>query len=129
MNLTRNEREELNALSKEVFGATSRWQKLSNKGYSELLSEEVTELVPGEKEEDEGTTKQTRVPIKRADGGFQSVTKHHTVESVKEYMLQRKEQLNLIRAELKRQQDEAKAKKEKQELMKKVGEELAGSAL
>lgn len=127
--LTKEEKGELSVLSKEVFGTRSRWQKLVNQGYPRLLTEEVTEFVPGEKEEDEGTTRKVQVPAKRHDGAMQSTTVRHTVESVKEYMLQRKEMLDKIRAEIKRQQEEAKAKKELEEQALKVHEELHGSAL
>lgn len=128
MNITRQEREELNALSKEVFGVSSKWQKLVNKGYSKLITEETTEYVPGATDNDEGTTRKVQVPVKRKDGAHQSTTQHHTLASVRQYMLERKEMLEKIRAEMKRQQDEKKAKEEQERLAKKVHEELQGSA-
>jgi len=127
--LTATERSELNALSKEVFGATSRWQKLINGGYSKLLTEKVREIVPAAKAGDRPTEREIEVPLKRHDGATQSTMLHHTVESVRTYMLQRKEQLDAIRAQIKKQQDEARAKKEQEKLALKVHEELQGSAL
>jgi hypothetical protein len=127
--LTREERDELNALSKEVFGSKSKWQKLINQGYAKLLTEEVTEFVPGEKEEDEGTTRKVQVPTRRQDGARQSTTVRYTVESIKEYMLQRKEMIDNFKAQIKKQQEDAKAKKELEEQALKVHEELHGSAL
>lgn len=122
-------REELNALSKELFGTSSKWQKLLNSGYSEVVTEEVTEYVPGEKDGDEGITRTVRVPVKRADGAPQSVVKRHTVESVKAYMLDRKEAMEKFKAMLQKQQDEQKAKKEQEDANRKAHEELSGSAL
>ncbi|CAM6004863.1 unnamed protein product [Sphagnum balticum] len=127
--LTGEERSELNALSKEVFGASSRWQKLVNNGYPKMYTEKVTEYVPGEKEGDEGKTQEKEVPLKNPNGTYMFYVTRHTVETVKEYMLQRKEQLDMIKAAIKKQQDEAKAKKEQEQLALKVNEELQGSAL
>ena len=124
--LTRNEKEELNALSKDVFGSSSRWQKLVDRGSMELVTEKVTEFVPAEISENEGTTREVQVPLKRKDGANQYAVKRHTVESIREYMVQRKTMLDQVRAEVKRLQDEAKAK---EELIKKVGDELQGSAI
>jgi hypothetical protein len=129
MNVTRQVKEELDTLSKDVFGTSSRWQKLIGKGYSELVTEEVEEKVPAEKEGDEPTTRKVRVPVKNKHGMHQSAVVRHTVESVREFMLQRKEQLDRIRAAIKAQQEEAQAKKEQEQLAAKVHEELQGSAL
>lgn len=127
--LTRTERDELNALSKEVFGSTSRWQKLINSGYPKLLTEKVTELVPATEEGKEDTTREVDVPVKRANGTYQSVLTRYTVDGIREYMLERKKQLDLIRAEIKKRQEEAKVKQEQEKLALKVHEELQGSAL
>lgn len=125
----RAEREELNALSKEVFGASSRWQKLVNNGYGKLLTEEVTELVPGKTDEEESTERKTQVPLRRADGAMQSVQEYHTVESVKAFMLERKAQIDAFRAQLKKMQEEQQAKKDKEALLQKVHDELHGSSI
>lgn len=126
--LTRTEREELNSLSKEVFGASSRWQKLVNKGYSKMVMEKVTELVPGEKEEDEPTTREVDVPVKTSFGALQSTQERHTVDSVRELMLRLKKQLDEYRARMEQLQAEAKAKKEAEDLAAKLQEEVGGSA-
>lgn len=127
------EREQLDALSKEVFGATSRWQSLVRKGFSELITEEVQEYVPGETAADgtvgEGFTRMVQVPVKRKDGAHQSVHKRHDIRSVTIYMLERKAQLDKIKAEIKRIQDEEKAKKDAAALAKKVNAEASGSAV
>lgn len=127
--LSSTEKAELNALSKEVFGATSRWQKLVNDGYSRLLTEKVQELVPSEKEGQEGRTVESDAPVKRADGAYQSVLTRHTVESIRTYMAERKAQLDSIRAAMKKNYDDAQAQKAKEALAMKIHEELQGSAL
>ena len=126
--VNRELKQELNELSKEVFGSSSRWHKLVTQGYAELLTEEVTEFVPGEKEGDEGTTRKVSVP-KLHKGIKQSVTRFHTVESVHELMKARKAMLDQIRAEMKKAQEEKEAKAKQAELTKNVHEELSGSAV
>jgi hypothetical protein len=132
--LTKKERNELDALSKEVFGATSRWQKLIEKGNQELVTEEVTEIVPAEKEEEEPTKRKVQAPVLK-NGSKQYVTKHYTVESVREYMLQAKIQLHAIREMIQKQQheqkakqDEIKAKEEATNRTKQIHQALSGSA-
>lgn len=128
--LTRAEKEELKALSKEVFGASSRWVKMIEKGEAELITEETTEYVPNpEDESKEGTTRKVNVPVKRDDGAFQFTTKRHTVDSVKQYMLDRKKKIEEIRAEIKKQQDEARAKREKENQARLIQQESGGSAV
>lgn len=126
--LSHAEREELKALSKEVYGASSRAKKLVDQGYLELLTEETTEYVPGKTEEEEGTTRTVKIPLKRKDGAKQSVLKRHTVDSIKAEMVDRKAKLDQIRAIIKKNQEEAQAKKKQEELTKHVHERLAGSA-
>jgi hypothetical protein len=125
----RKTREELSALSKEVFGASSRWQKLINNGTPELVTEEVTELVPGEKEEDEPTERKVNVPVKRKDGAHQYQLKRHTVDSVREYMLVLKKKQEEFRAMIEKYQEEARKKQEQEKLEKSLQEEAGGSAL
>lgn len=127
--LSRVKREELNALSKEVFGASSRWQKLIEKGIAEVVTEKVTEYVPSEDGEGEGTTKQVDVPVRRKDGAIMSTTKHFDENTVKEYMLERKAKLMEFQAMLDKLKADEAAKKEQAELEKHVQTELAGSAI
>lgn len=124
----RKTRLELNALSKDVFGVSSKWQKLVEKGYAELITEEVTETVPPEKEGDQPTTKTTNVPVLTESGGQQSILKRHTVESVREFMLERKKSLDILRALLKKQHEDRLAKAKEEEQAKKLNEENAGNA-
>jgi hypothetical protein len=109
MEISKKERLELNALSKEVFGVSTRWSKLVNKGYSELVTEEKEETIPPAKEGDEPTKKTVRVPILTKFGAKQSVTKYHTVESIRETMTGLKKQMAELRAMISQHQTEIKA--------------------
>lgn len=124
----RKTRLELNALSKDVFGVSSKWQKLVEKGYLEEVTEEVTETVPAEKEGDAPTTKTVRVPVLTASGGKQSVLKRYTVDSVREFLLERQKSLNILRALLKKQHEEKLAKAKEEAEAKKLNAEHGGSA-
>lgn len=126
--MDRQTREEMNALSKEVFGASSRWQKLLTKGYPKLLTEEVEETVPAEKEGEEPKVIKVQKPVLRADGAKQSVQAYHTVESVKEMMLALKVKRDEFLAMIAQQQKEQEEAKKKAELQEKVQSELAGAA-
>ncbi len=127
--LTRDERQALNDLSKEVYGASSRWQKLVNDGFTQLVTEEVTEYVPNaEDESKEGTTSKANVPV-LYKGLKHSVQTRYTVDEVRAIMLDRKTKLNEIKAMFKKQQDDAREKKEQEHLASQVQAELGGSAL
>lgn len=128
MNLTRNERKELDALSKEVFGSSSRWQKLCTHGYDEIVTEKVTETVPATEEGKEPTTNTVDKPVQVGNNAYKAVTKFHTVESVKEYMLEQKKRLDSIREMIKKQQEEEKARKEAEHRAQLVHEATSGSA-
>src|SRR5581483_7928079 len=128
MQVAREVKEELNALSKEVFGSTSCWQKLISNGHSELITEEVTEFVPGPTDDDPGSERKVNVPVKTPRGTYRSTIKRYTVESVCEYMLERKKQLDEIKARIKQHQEEQRAKQEHEKQKQLLHEELAGSA-
>jgi hypothetical protein len=128
MEIARSIRQELNALSKDVLGTSSRWQKLVNKGYTELVTEEVEETVPAEKEGEQPTTKRVQAPVLSPTGARQYVVKYHTVESVQQLLLEQKAQLDNIRAMIKKQNEEVKAKQEAEATAKQLHQELSGSA-
>jgi hypothetical protein len=127
MEINRLTRVALNHLSKEVFGTESRWQKLVDKGYSELITEEVNETVPAEKEGDESTTRKIRVPVLNKFGAKQFVKKYHTVESVMEFMQAQQKQLAELKAKFLAMQEEQKKKKEEAELVNQIHNAGAGS--
>jgi hypothetical protein len=123
--ISKKERLELNALSKEVFGSSSRWQKLIDKGYSDVVTEEKTETVPPEKEGDEPTTKTVEVPVTIGKNAYRLNKKYYTVESVKQFMLENKANLDKIKEEIKKQQD---VQRESELRTKQLHEEISGSA-
>lgn len=69
--MTRQQREELNRLSKEVFGTSSKWQKLVNDGFAEPFERNREVLIPTKK----GIEKKVFTDKK-------SVIRHYTVEEV-----------------------------------------------
>lgn len=127
MNISKTLRNELDALSKELFGTSSRWQKLVDKGYDEVVTEEVEETVPAEKEGDEPTKRKVQMPV-LVGGSRQFVRKHHTVESVREFMEVQKIQLDLLKAQIKQAQEDAKKKQDEEKAAKGLHQELSGSA-
>jgi predicted PolB exonuclease-like 3'-5' exonuclease len=127
--LTKAQREELKALSKEVFGSSSRYQKLMGKGYMEMLTEELSEIVPGEKEGDPDVEKMVKIPVKTADGALQYVQKYHTAESVKAYMEQCRVTIEKFKADMAKKEVEEKAKKEQVQANMEAHQKLGGSAL
>lgn len=121
-------RQKLNALSKEVFGSSSRWQKLVNTGHLELLTQEVNETVPSDVEGGEPTVQKVNKPILTKTGAQQKVNKRYTVESVVELMLDIKKKREEYLEKMKSLQAEAKAAQAKAELIKQIHADAAGSA-
>lgn len=75
--MNRKTREEMNELSKKVFGTSSRWQKIVNNGVVDSYQEQSTKIVPNR------TTGQLEAK------NFQvtkPVFRRYTVEQVKELM-------------------------------------------
>lgn len=119
MNITRAEREELNALSKEVFNVSSKWQKFF-KGVPELVTKTITETVPGDNGAPD-TTREVVVPV-LLDGAKQYRVKAYSAEECKKLLLDAKRQRDEYLAKLKEQQQLA-------EIAKKVQEQAAGKTL
>lgn len=116
--ITRKEREELNVLSKEVFGVSSRWQKFF-KGVPELVTKTVTETVPGDKGAPD-TTREVVVPV-LLNGAKQYRVRAYSAEECKKLLLDAKRQRDEYIAKL-------KAQKEQQELEKKIHEQATGKS-
>lgn len=127
MEISKNIRKELNSLSKEIFGTSSRWQKLVDKGYEELLTEDHEEVVPPAKEGDAPTTNLIKKPVLNSFGAKRIVRKYHTVDSVKEYMLEQKKRIDEVKAKIAKAREEMRTKLEAEKQAKKVNEEFAGS--
>lgn len=126
MNITRVERLEMNELSKEVFGVSSRWQKFLN-GVLEPVTRTVNETVPGV-DGAEPTTKEAQVPVLVGKTKV-SKMRYYSVEEIKTKMLEFKAKKAEIDAIVKQQQAEQKAKQEQEDLQKKIQEDLSGSAV
>ena len=154
MQIDRKTKEELNALSKEIFGSASRWKKFVD-GIAQTVTREVEETVPAEFEtrtDENGVetqvevkaaeTRKVKVPVlinpnpldaKNPNGHPYKTIKRHTVEETLTILLDMKAQLDEFRAKLKAQQDEANAKqaalKAQQEAEAAVRDAAHGSAL
>lgn len=121
----RETRELLKALSKEIFSVASKYQKLY--ASQELITRQTTETMPGENGAPD-TTKEVEVPV-LVNGVKQFRTKYRSTEQVLEVLLGIKVKRDEYMAQMKKQEEEDKAKKAAEELTKKVQEDLSGSAI
>ena len=129
MQLDSQTREELEALSKEVFGTTSRYQTLMTKGESLPVTFTVTELVPGV-DGAEDTTREVEVN-ETVPGSKVLRLKHvyHTVESVRKRMLDIKSKQDQYRALVAQMEANKKAEQDKAKRLQDVQGQLGGSAI
>lgn len=127
MYLTKEEREELSTLSKEVFGTRSQWHKMITKGMPELITKKVVKDVANEA--GEIVQEESTEAILTTSGRQQFSTKYYTVESVMEYMLALKAQRDEIIAMINKQNEERKAKAEQEKALMEVNNQGGGSAL
>jgi len=74
--MTYQERKELDQLSKECFGASSRWQKIVNNGVAETYERDREVLVPRANGE----------IVKKVFTDQKAVIKHYSVEEVRKLM-------------------------------------------
>jgi hypothetical protein len=128
MDIARELRMELNQLSKEVFGVSSKWQKILRDGTTQVLTRTVKETVPG-KEGEEPTVKEVQVPILTEYGAKQLVTTRYTLEEVHQMLLGYKVQLENFRTIAKQQQEEKAAKEAEHKALKDVHDTAYGSAV
>lgn len=124
---TREQREQMKALSQEIFGASSKWQKLYK--YDEVLTQTVTETVPGVDGAPD-TTKEVKLPVFVEGTKVKQISrKYRTTQEVLELLLSFKEKRDAYIANMKKLQAEALAKRQADEAAKKLQADLAGSAL
>lgn len=76
---------ELNALSKQVFGSTSKWKKMIEMGVTEPLLEDTKHLTIDKDGKEQ--TQMIKTNVLHKDHIPLSRLKHYTVESVREFML------------------------------------------
>lgn len=86
--MNRNDRETLNKLSKEVFGSSSKWQKLVNDGFTDTMTRDREAMIPSKN----GPQMKTFVDKKL-------VNRRYTVEEVTQLMLDVLKKRNEDRAE------------------------------
>jgi hypothetical protein len=138
--LSAETRNELESLSKFVFGSISHYATLLRKGVRQAVAEEVTEYVPAEldvdgKEVKAEETRQVQVPVKYVSPKRGQTTLpllklvRHTPETIKEYMLVLKKQKEEFIAMVEKLQADQKAVQAQIELAKQVQDSLAGSAI
>lgn len=121
-------RKELSALSKEVFGSSSRYVKMME-GMPELVQEEVTEYVPGKTDEDDGTTRKVNVPVTYKGTSTKTYAiKRYTAEEIHVHMLSLKAKRDAMIEEWRKMQAAEAAKKALEEQVRKVQETIGGSA-
>lgn len=124
---TREQRDQMKALSQEIFGASSKWQKLYK--YDAALTLTKTETVPGVDGAPD-TTKEVEVPL-YVEGTKvkQFERKYRTTQEVLDLLLSFKAKRDEYLANMKKLQAEALAKRKADEERKKLEQELSGSAL
>jgi hypothetical protein len=114
MFIEREVREELNELSKFVYGVSSKWQSILDHGFKELVTETKTETVPGENGEPD-TTKEIKVAVLK-NGVNQYRIKRYSLEEVKVLLLVGKAQREAMIARYQEMQRQKQAEAKVQEL-------------
>jgi hypothetical protein len=114
MFIEKETREELNKLSKEVFGVSSKWQGLLEHGVKELVTETKTETIPGENGKPD-ETREIRVPIKK-NGVPQYAIKRYNLDEVRELMLNAKKSRDEYIERMKKAQELAQIEKKVNEV-------------
>ena len=125
--MDRKTREELNQLSKEVFGSSSKWRKFVDSG--ELLP--VMETVKVLDAQTEEVKEEQRQLIHHGPNGGEQAKfeiKRHTPESIKERMILMLAQREQVRQMIEKLQKEEAEKKAKEEANKTVAS-VSGSAV
>lgn len=123
---SREQREQMKALSMEIFGKSSRYQKFYEQ--EELVTRTAVETVPGENGAAD-TNKEVNIPVLSANGTKQYRIKYRTADEVLQLLQEFKAKRDAFIEQMKAQQEAEKVKKEAEELAKKVQEDLSGSAL
>lgn len=126
--MTRAEREELKALSLELFGVSSKWKSFLELGTRKVLSRTVTETVPGENGEPD-TTRDVKMPILSASGAKQYVIVLPTVTELRSLLSDLKRQNDELKAKLSKLELNLKTQKEQEALVSQVQKAGGGSAL
>lgn len=124
--VSREVREQMKLLSSEIFGASSKWQRLYK--YDETVTTMVTETVPGENGAPD-TTREVKVPVYVGEKVKQFKRQYRTTEEVLALLLDFKTKRDEYLANMKKMQEEALERRLAAEAAKKIQESLGGSAL
>lgn len=122
MNIDRKTKEELNQLSKEVFGSSSKWRKMMDLGVPEVVEENTKKLVMKDGKEEYETVKtavlyKEQMPL--------NTLRRYTVSEVRDFMLTVKDRQDQVRAAIKRIEEQQKA----QAAAKATAEKASGTAV
>lgn len=123
MHIDRQAREQLKALSKEIFGSSSKWQTILSKGTTELLTKTETQV------DGTGQSFETVVPVLNANGTKNFYQKYYTLETLTEYLLSLKIKRDEFLAKMAKQKEDDRLKAETAKLLEQTKQELTGSAL
>lgn len=117
-------RQELNKLSKEIFGSSSKWQKFVNNGEAVPVMETV-KVLDGKTEE--VREEQRQLVYHGPNGGelAKFEIKRYTAETIVERMLLMRSQREQVRAMIKKLQEEEAAKKAQEAAQKEATDAVA----
>jgi hypothetical protein len=126
-------KEELDKLSKEVFGSSSKWKKMVEDGVIEPVLEDTKRLIPDPETDGDYKTETIKTQVSHfgANGGELSKfeVKRYTVDSIKAHMLDIKARFEAFRENVKKLQEEQKAKEEADKAAKEQLGANSGSAV
>lgn len=134
MYVERELRNELNALSKELFGVQSRWQKMLEQ--SQVVTFDVTKMVT--KEDGTEVEEKSQAPVlinpnslntKHPDGHAYRKVVRRTPEEVLGLLQNMKKQFDEFKAKMKADQEAKEAAEAKKRAEKAVHEAASGSAI
>jgi hypothetical protein len=128
MDISYQERKQLDALSKEIFGVPSKWKKFLDKPQMGLATYECTETVIGVDGAPDKTEVKT-VPLLTNDGHKIFEAKYFTLETLKVWMLNLKKQRDEYIAKTEKEAKEKAEKEQQEKLAKSVQENLSGTAI
>jgi hypothetical protein len=126
MQYSRETVNELNALSKEVFGTTSKWKKMIDMGVTEPVMEDTKRLTLKDGKEEYETVKTQKTHIGPNGAELPLFNLHHyDVDSVKEFMLG----ILVQRIQIRQAIERAKEEKAKETLRQQITEQASGTAV
>jgi prophage tail gpP-like protein len=125
--MTKAEREEMKALSTQVFGGPNRYKKIMQKGLLETQTHSIMELVPGENGEPD-TARETQVPD-TVNGRPVRVVRYPTETEMRDMMVKQRDSYLKSVAEYQAKQEAEKQEAEAKKLQNEVHNHLVGSAV